>query len=229
MYGWRALWKTRKRRSTRTSTLDGCTKSRVVGVEDDPPRLDLGPDRAIAEHHLGVQSMPGSRRSRALCACEGGLFGQGLKPEQLWPIQEGMSFHGQAASQSEDDNPAKSAEVDPLSIAASRPRPTRRASELHVCASCGLGSRVSDRLGAGRRTQLVRGPALPRVRVDRRRHLQPGGRRPLRRSSSTAAPTSLHRGSGQPHTREHGGRDPSASSPRCTRTTSSPKTSDCET
>jgi hypothetical protein len=48
-----------------------------------------------------------------------------------------MSFHGQAASQSEDDNPAKSAEVDPLSIAASRPRPTGRASELHVCASCG--------------------------------------------------------------------------------------------
>lgn len=48
-----------------------------------------------------------------------------------------MSFHGQAASQSEDDQPAQRADVDPLAIAASRPRSTRRESELHVCATCG--------------------------------------------------------------------------------------------
>jgi hypothetical protein len=48
-----------------------------------------------------------------------------------------MSLHGPPASQFEDDQPAKSANVDPLSFATRRPKSLPGASELHVCASCG--------------------------------------------------------------------------------------------
>jgi hypothetical protein len=48
-----------------------------------------------------------------------------------------MSFHGQAASQYGDDQPAQSAGVDARSFATPRPRSSRSASELHVCEACG--------------------------------------------------------------------------------------------
>ena len=55
------------------------------------------------------------------------------------------------------------------------------------------------------RPALASRPSLPRVRVGRRRHLHPGGRRPLRRGARPR-----HRGAAQrphpPRSREHGGR-----------------------
>ena len=48
-----------------------------------------------------------------------------------------MSFHGQAASQYEDDQPAQSTGVDPLAFATRRPRYSPTASELHICEACG--------------------------------------------------------------------------------------------
>ena len=53
MWGYRWFSKTRKYRSSRTSTLDGCTIAGVERFEHHTTGLDLFTDVLIAEQHTG--------------------------------------------------------------------------------------------------------------------------------------------------------------------------------
>ena len=54
MNGYRLLWKTRKNRSTRTSTLDGWSSDVVVRVDLDPALGEAAGDRRVGEDHGAI-------------------------------------------------------------------------------------------------------------------------------------------------------------------------------
>ena len=183
----------------------------VERIEDDPPGLDLRLDRAVAEDHAGPSlfaascERPRPHRRSARDGTADHAWGPSPKASGCpAPIEHPKWQSGRQRNSA--SGPPSSAGS---SRASSRPgwrRPragARRPPRLPVVQ---LGPGLSDRLGAGERPPLARGAALPRVRVERRRQLQPGRRRPPRRGARPRHRVGARR-SQRPRPGEHGGPD----------------------